>query len=173
MPAGTTALLDDFAAQLRAVDGGVDVVSGVAAARDHITRLCEQAGGAAVATAEAAQFAPGASVADGDTARIAAAATGVSRALMGVAETGSVLLAPRSRQERLVSLLPPLHVVVLEAASLHASLDDAAQALRAASAQGIPYLTLVTGPSRTADIERVLTVGAHGPGRLHVVVVDG
>ncbi|HXA29479.1 MAG TPA: LUD domain-containing protein [Candidatus Angelobacter sp.] len=169
--AATTALIEDFVTRLRAVDGSVDVVAGVPAARDRISALCAEAGGTAVATAAASSFAPGAEVAGDDLARIVAAATGVSHALLGVAETGSVLLAPASRRERLVSLLPPLHIVVLDAATLLASLDGAAAAMRSLMAAGAAYVSLVTGPSRTADIERVITVGAHGPRRVHVVVV--
>ena len=150
----------------------MDRVAGVAAARDRIAALCAKAGGTAVATAAASAFAPGAEVAGDDVAPIVAASTGVSRALLGVAETGSVLLAPASRRERLVSLLPPQHVVVLDAATLLASLDDALLTMRSVLAAGTPYVSLVTGPSRTADIERVITVGAHGPRRLHVLVVE-
>jgi len=170
--ASAAALLDSFAARLRAVDGEVEVVPGVAAARDHIAALCAQAGGEVVATAEGFELAPAGAVGDADPPRIARAGSGVSVAELGVAETGSVLLAPASRRDRLVAVLPSLHVVVLHAAALCASLDDAAARMRVLLAGGRPYLTMVTGPSRTADIERVLTVGAHGPRRLRVVVVD-
>jgi L-lactate dehydrogenase complex protein LldG len=168
-------LLDAFAERLRAVDGEVAVVPGVAAARDHIAGLCRASGGDIVATVEGIGYAPpgAGSAADADAQRIARAASGVSVARLGVAETGSVLLAPASRRDRLVAVLPPLHVVVLHATALCASLDAAAAQMGALLEGGGAYLTLVTGPSRTADIERVITVGAHGPRRLHVVVIEG
>jgi L-lactate dehydrogenase complex protein LldG len=168
--AGT--LLDAFTERVRAVDGEVAVTPGVAAARDHISALCAQAGGDVVATLEGLEFAPAGAIGDADAQRIAGAGCGVSVARLGVAETGSVLLAPMSRRDRLVAVLPPLHIVVLHAATLCASLDDAAAQMSALLDGGGAYLTMVTGPSRTADIERVITVGAHGPRRLRVVVVE-
>jgi L-lactate dehydrogenase complex protein LldG len=165
-------VLDRFAARLREADGVVETVTGVDAARDHIARICEDAGGPAVAAVAASELAPGAATVAGDLAGILAASVGVSRAVLGVAETGSVLLAPASRHERLVALLPPVHVVVLDSTELRDSLNDAAPAMHALLDHGAPYLTLVSGPSRTADIERVITVGAHGPRRLHVLVVE-
>jgi L-lactate utilization protein LutC len=169
-------LLDAFAERLRAVDGEITVVpGGVAAARDHIVALCGAVDGETVATAEGLQFAPVAArgVADADTPSIARAASGVSVARLGVAETGSVLLAPATRRERLVAVLPGLHVVVLRLSALCASLDDATTHLESLLDGGSAYLTMVTGPSRTADIERVITIGAHGPRRLHVVALAG
>ncbi len=170
MSPATAALLDAFAERLRAVDGEVSISSGVAATRDHIAALCTEAGGEVVASAEGLEFAPTGAVAGADHARIAHAACGISVARLGVAETGSVLLAPASRGDRLVALLPPLHVVVLRESALCRSLDDAAAQMAPLLDAGA-YLSLVTGPSRTADIERVITVGAHGPRRVHVAVV--
>ena len=164
------ALLDTFAERLRAVDGEVATAAGVAAARDHITALCTEAGGGVVATEEAAPYAPPDAGRAAEPESIARAACGISVARLGVAETGSVLLAPASRQDRLIAVLPPLHVVVLHNAVLYASLDDAAAEMRTLMEAGA-YASLVTGPSRTADIERVITVGAHGPATVHVLLM--
>jgi L-lactate dehydrogenase complex protein LldG len=92
----------------------------------------------------------------------------VSTALLGIAETGSVLLAPRTRWDRLLGVLARVHVVAVAETDVRASLDDIA-----ALAEGVdaPYLSLVTGPTRTADIERVITIGAHGPAVLHVLLL--
>lgn len=95
-------------------------------------------------------------------------ALGISTAVLGIAETGSVLLAPRSRWDRLVGILARVHVVAVAEADVRPSLDDLPAALDAGAA---PYHSLVTGPTRTADIERVITVGAHGPAVLHVVLL--
>ncbi len=173
-PVGASAatLLHTFTQQLSAVDGEVAAVRGVAATRDLIATLCEEAGGDTVTTVEGVEFAPAGAAADADAQRIARAGSGVSVARLGVAETGSVLLAPASRADRLVAVLPPLHLVVMRATTLCASLDDAAAQMGTLFGDGGAYLTLVTGPSRTADIERVITVGAHGPRRLRVVVVE-
>ena len=98
---------------------------------------------------------------------------GLSLARIAVAETGSVLLAEPTLADRAVGMLALTHVVLCPTGSLVPALADAAAALRAVATQpGGGYATLVTGPSRTADIERVLTVGVQGPGRLIVLFVD-
>jgi L-lactate dehydrogenase complex protein LldG len=92
----------------------------------------------------------------------------VSTAVLGVAETGSVLLAPRSRWDRLLGILARVHVIAIAEQDVRGSLDDVAGAVTDSDA---PYLSLVTGPTRTADIERVITVGAHGPAAVHVLLL--
>jgi len=99
-----------------------------------------------------------------------AADAGVCSADFGVAETGSLALLARPGQGRSISLLPPIHVAVLEAGDVVLEL---AELFEKAEGRGIPSaLTLITGPSRTGDIELVLTVGVHGPGELHLVLID-
>ena len=97
---------------------------------------------------------------------------GISCARLGVAETGSVLLASTSADRR-VELCVDVHLVLLEVATLVPTLDPAFAALREISARPPAYASLVTGPSRSADIERQLTIGVHGPRALHVLLVDG
>lgn len=100
-----------------------------------------------------------------------AADAGVTSADYGVADTGTLALLARRGQGRTLSLLPPLHVAVLDARDVVGELAELFERVRAAGE--LPSaLTLVTGPSRTGDIELVLTVGVHGPGELHLVVVD-
>jgi L-lactate dehydrogenase complex protein LldG len=107
-------------------------------------------------------------------ALLAEVGAGVSLAAFGIAETGSVVLAATDRGERLVGMLPAVHVVLMREADLVADLDAAGARLRALTTADppLPYVSFVTGPSRTADIERVLTIGVQGPRTLHVVVVD-
>ena len=89
------------------------------------------------------------------------------------AETGSVLLAEPDLADRSVGMLSRTLIVVVETAALRPGLDDAVAGLRAiASRPGGGYATVMTGPSRTADIERVLTVGVQGPGRVVVLFID-
>ena len=98
---------------------------------------------------------------------------GVSLAQLAVAETGSVLLNEATIADRAIGMLAAGQLVLCPTAALVPSLDEAALVLRAVAARpGGSYATLVTGPSRTADIERVLTVGVQGPARVAVLFVD-
>lgn len=98
---------------------------------------------------------------------------GVSLARLAVAETGSVLLVEPTLPERSVSMLTLSLAVICPTRALVPSLDEAATELQRVALQpGGSFATLVTGPSRTADIERVLTVGVQGPGVVAVVFVD-
>ena len=90
--------------------------------------------------------------------------------LFAVAETGSVAVA-LPRAERGEALLSERLWLLVPATELVPSLDDALARIEALVREGRPYVTLMTGPSRTADIERALTVGVHGPRELHVVLV--
>lgn len=102
------------------------------------------------------------------TEHLARADAGVTEAQWGVAETGTIALDDVVARARRVSLLPPLHIAVLPRDRMLASLDDL---FAAAARAGLPHaLTLVTGPSRTADIELQLVVGVHGPSQLCVVL---
>ena len=93
-----------------------------------------------------------------------------------IAETGTLVLMSRTGQMRGVSLLPPVHVAVARTSQVIATLADYLLLAQAAGADPQQYLTscvsFVTGPSRTGDIELKLTVGVHGPGELHLLVLD-
>jgi L-lactate dehydrogenase complex protein LldG len=98
---------------------------------------------------------------------------GVSLAKLAVAETGSVLLAEESLAARSVGLLSLANVVICRTGDLVETLEEAAVALKEIAIRpGGGYATLVTGPSRTADIELSLTIGVQGPARLLVLFVD-
>ena len=87
-----------------------------------------------------------------------------------VAQTGSVLVTSRSAGGRALSVLPPHHVVLARREQLIADLPAAFALLRQRYAPGYPsFASLITGPSRTGDIERILVLGAHGPKQLTVL----
>ncbi len=89
----------------------------------------------------------------------------------GIAETGSLILWPTRDEPRLMSLVPPIHIAMLEASELHATLQDAMNAQNWAS--GMPTnALLISGPSKTADIEQTLAYGVHGPKELIVLVIE-
>ena len=103
-----------------------------------------------------------------------AADVGVSGVDYLVAETGSLALFTGPGQPRSLSLLPPVHVAVAERAQLLPDLFDLFEGCELwADRRGLPScLSLITGPSKTGDIELRLVTGVHGPGEVHVVLID-
>ncbi|MCC7701040.1 LUD domain-containing protein [Janthinobacterium sp. GW460P] len=96
---------------------------------------------------------------------------GFTVARSGIAATGTLVIAPDVATPRTVSLAPPLHICLVYASSLHVDLHAAARAER--WADGMPAnLVLVSGPSKTSDIQQTLAYGAHGPRWLWVLIVD-
>ncbi len=96
----------------------------------------------------------------------------VTAALAGIAETGTLMLASGPDSPTTLNFLPDTHIVVLEAGQIVRSYEDAWDRLRRIGA--LPRtVNLITGPSRTADIEQQVQLGAHGPRRLHIVLVGG
>lgn len=96
---------------------------------------------------------------------------GLSTAEWAVAETGSLMLAGGPGKGRSVTLLPPVHVAVLPVDRV---LSTVPEAIGKYAGGNVPAnLCFHTGPSRSGDIEMTLTVGVHGPGEIHVVLVDG
>jgi L-lactate dehydrogenase complex protein LldG len=97
--------------------------------------------------------------------------TGVTGSFCGVAETGTLLLLSGERTPRTPALLPDTHIAVMQRSRLVATLEDAFALLRRERGE-LPRATwFVSGPSRTADIEQTIVIGAHGPYRTHVIVV--
>lgn len=96
--------------------------------------------------------------------------TGVDYA---IAETGTCVILPRKGVSRLVSLLPPAYVAVVQAGQVLPSLDELFTLQRRDFIQGDlrSYMSLITGPSRSADIEYTLVTGVHGPGDVHLVLI--
>jgi L-lactate dehydrogenase complex protein LldG len=106
-----------------------------------------------------------------------AADIGFTGADWAIAETGTLVVCSRPGQERMASLLPPVHVAVVEESRILPDLFDLVAALQGNAAGPelkLPSnVTLITGPSKTGDIELELTTGVHGPGKWHVVMVRG
>ena len=99
-------------------------------------------------------------------------AVGVSGAFAGIAETGTVMLLSGPECPTTLAFLPETHIVVLEASRIVGAYEDAWARLRVERPNAMPRtVNWITGPSRTADIEQTLFIGAHGPRRLHIVIV--
>jgi len=95
---------------------------------------------------------------------------GISTAQAAIAETGTLVLDSDCERHRLVSLVPPVHIAVVNASAIVETLSDALTLLQKKEIS--PAITFITGPSRTADIELTLAIGVHGPQELYVIV-DG
>lgn len=93
---------------------------------------------------------------------------GISEASYGLADTGSVVLASSATEPRARSLLPPVHVSLLREDRV---LPGLAELFETLGGELPSSLAIVTGPSRSADIEQQLVVGVHGPGEVHVVLL--
>jgi L-lactate dehydrogenase complex protein LldG len=103
-------------------------------------------------------------------AELGRATAGLTGALAGLADTGTLALVSGPGRPRLASLLPPIHVALLPVSALYPHMA-AFFAAQSESAPGASNLVFITGPSRSADIELTLTIGVHGPGALHIVLL--
>jgi L-lactate dehydrogenase complex protein LldG len=185
------ALIDRFAGELTALGGRVHraaTADGVAAAvidvcrTHHASRLLTWSAEAlAVPGVFEALTTAGLSLDTGDlpagqgrTERLLdldPIAIGLTGADGAIAESGTIALVSGPGRGRLASLLPPVHIAVVRHDRFYATLPDFLAAHPDAPERG-SNLVLVTGPSRTADIEMTLTRGVHGPGEVHVVITE-
>ncbi|MDE2174532.1 MAG: lactate utilization protein C [Betaproteobacteria bacterium] len=97
---------------------------------------------------------------------------GITGCFCAVAETGSLVLASSPATPSSTHLLPQTHIAIVPASRIVAALEDAYALLRAELGELPRALSTVSGPSRTGDIEQTIVLGAHGPYRVHVVIVD-
>lgn len=102
---------------------------------------------------------------------------GLTAALAGVAETGTLATASGPQHPTTLNFLPEHHIVALKASQVVAAYEDVWRLLRKARKQGRGFdmpraVHLITGPSRTGDIELVIQLGAHGPRALHILLID-
>jgi L-lactate dehydrogenase complex protein LldG len=186
----TTGLVERFAAVLSAVGGTAHGPLPADEALDLLVQLCqERARGAAVAISSGDPVLERLGVEERlETAglevltpedvfwreRLAEAGVGVTGAVTAAAASGTVGIACGPRAPRATSLVPPAHICLVFRATM---VEDLAEALRrcapGATETDLPSgLVWVSGPSRSADLELVLTVGVHGPGTVDVIVVD-
>jgi L-lactate dehydrogenase complex protein LldG len=94
---------------------------------------------------------------------------GISQMEWALADTGTLVQDSSAIEQRLVSSLPTIHIALVPTSGL---LSDMPDLLTKVNPKDSGYIAMITGPSRTADIERVLTIGVHGPERLVIVFVD-
>jgi len=97
---------------------------------------------------------------------------GLTAARAAIAETGTLILWPDALEPRLMSLVPPVHIVLLDAAKIYNTFFEAMST--EGWKNGLPTNSLlISGPSKTADIQQTLAYGAHGPKELIVLLLEG
>ncbi len=179
-PAARLAL---FAEEAERVQATVARVSSLAAVPDEVARYLAASNlPPAIKAAPQLKVAPWASqpmlsvtygIADANDA------TGVSQAFGGVAETGTLVFRSGPETPTTLNFLPPNHIAVVYAADIAGDYEAIWRRIRAETREPVEAATFmprtvnwITGPSRSADIEQTLLLGAHGPLRLHIVIVD-
>ena len=111
--------------------------------------------------------------ADYDVNELERCDVGISACDALIAQTGTILLTATSAGGRALSVLPPHHVVIATRGQLLPDLSSGYELLARVYGKAYPsFITLITGPSRTGDIERILVLGAHGPKKLTVVLIE-
>lgn len=98
---------------------------------------------------------------------------GFSTAEMGIAETGTCVMASENEDLRLSTMVCEIHVIALPKSKIVNSLYEAEEFLNRLMNKGAMFTSFISGPSRTADIERALTIGVHGPLELHIALMEG
>jgi len=96
---------------------------------------------------------------------------GITGCLCAIAETGTLMLCSGSATPAATSLLPETHIVIVPARLVVAVMEDGWQLVRAESGGWPRAINFISGPSRTGDIEQTIVLGAHGPYRVHIVIV--
>ena len=163
----TKTLSELFISRAQAVAARVTVVADEAAAERAVAEERMAAGERAVAGGRAGTGSAGSGSAGSRS-------VGVVRAAVGIAETGTCVVETDDEETRLETMLPETSVIVLKAKDIVRGLGDVAGYLRGRQDGGkVSYTSFITGPSRTADIERVGAVGVHGPLEVHIILVEG
>lgn len=106
-----------------------------------------------------------------------AADVGISGANLAVAESGSLVIVSNEGNARLVTTLPPVHIALITTEKFVRTMEQAATLVKtltiAASGRKLTsYVSFITGPSSTTDIEKELVVGVHGPREVHIIILD-
>jgi L-lactate dehydrogenase complex protein LldG len=98
---------------------------------------------------------------------------GITGCFRAIAETGTLMLCAGPTAPATVSLLPETHIAVVPAPTIVAGMEEAWAAVRAEFGSLPRAVNFISGPSRTGDIEQTIVLGAHGPYRVHIIIVRG
>jgi L-lactate dehydrogenase complex protein LldG len=97
---------------------------------------------------------------------------GITGCFCAIAETGTLVMISGSDAPTATTLLPATHVAVVRSARIVSGMEEAFALVRAERAPFPRAVNLISGPSRTGDIEQTIVLGAHGPFRVHILVLD-
>lgn len=99
---------------------------------------------------------------------------GITSAQWAVAETGTLVLESEKERHRLISLVPSVHVAIIESKNICQRLEEVLTTLNERGKENLSRtVTFITGPSRTSDIELTLAIGVHGPAQLYAIIIEG
>lgn len=154
-----TSLVEVFRENVEAVNGHCIVTHDTSQA---VTRIITDLGAKKIAVSDAPPSAK----------EIFEFDVGITTAQAAIAETGTLVLDSARERHRLASLVPPVHIAIVNASSIVLTLAEALAFIHQNGSIS-PAVTFITGPSRTADIELTLAIGVHGPQELYVIVNQG
>lgn len=178
-PSAEISVIDLFRERLEAVNGNCTIVADEAEAASNLRQVIELNKLQRVAVSDSPVVDRLMRQIDG-TAEVLSNAElealfncdgGITSAQWAIAETGTLVLESKSERHRLVSLVPPMHIAIVEAGRIRRTMPEALEAVSTAGELS-RTVTFITGPSRTSDIELTLAIGVHGPAKLHVIVID-
>lgn len=175
-------LIERFQQSLEAVSGNCSIVRDENEAAEAVRQILEskQARSIAISDSPLAQRIIGRVKPDAVLLENAASSElfncdiGITSAQWAVAETGTLVLESNEERHRLASLVPPVHIAIIEADRIRQTLAEVLTAISEKGQDGLSRaITFITGPSRTSDIELTLAIGVHGPGEVYVIIIEG
>ncbi len=175
--AEAASLAEIFCENLRAIGGNSEIVEDRAQAISFIQEIIKQKNAQKIAVSDAEIILEIQSLLKTDAEFLKNASKGnlfecdlgITSAQFGIAETGTLVIESDKEFNRLTSLIPPVHICVLEAKQICKTLGETLGFLEKDLSRTV---TFITGPSRTSDIELTLAIGVHGPGELFVILIE-
>ena len=180
---GSDLRVAEFRRRLESVGGSCSVFQHGHEAACELERLIEEAGARRIAVSDApllrtliSHVNTGAELLSEEAVlagELFECEVGITSAQWAIAETGTLVLESERERHRLISLIPPVHIAVIAAQRIVATMSEALARVRGQGRGDLSRaVTFITGPSRTADIELTLALGMHGPRALHVLVIS-
>ena len=173
-------IIELFRQALEAVSGDCLIVQTIDEAASAVQRIIDQEKPKRVALSDATlvkaiagQLKTEAAILDPpDRSALFDCDLGITAAQWAIAETGTLVLESERERNRLASLVPPVHVAIIQAGQIRRTMSEVLNLIKNSEVGLSRAITFITGPSRTSDIELTLAIGVHGPGKLYVIVID-